>query len=719
MKNIFRIFTMILLLFTIYVPSIQVAYAGSDGYTGTVNNSITLEDDGAGGDEYQVGEYLYDIDELTIRQLTFKLSLTGTGQGEIYYEILNADTDAVLSSEYVMDNADVSVNATAYTHILNTPVAVNGNIRLVVRTTDNVDDANKISVWQYYGSNIRADDYFCQRKVDGGAWDGADDAGWGEAYFSYSYSDNPVPITGNATNVVYNYFYDAYDATLNFTLSDDGGDNQTVIYFYYQDASDNETWYFANSPETWASGQSGNVTVSGQFELGHTYNYFVRADNDYGYGDGNTEQFTVTQSEQSPNIRTLGYPINIDLIGLTAVIYGQVLDYGGSNVTGYFWYREYGSENFTLSSNTTDLQNNDTFSANITGLSLGTIYEFKAEGINAYGTSTGGLSSFSLIAITTPTIETLPATYIDNTSAYLCANVTDLGNDSLIEAYWQYRQVGTSTWQETPVYFISEIGEILRQIIGLNPATQYEFRAVALANVLGGSNYYDYGDTRIFTTFATESIPILRTDNVTWVSTGYVMLDTYIIYDGGSPVEVYSRYRVKGDTIWSETPHSYGAVTDDNVSQFASSLINNTNYQYQSVGINSIGTGYGSIREFYITTEDTTQDDTPDTTTDDISTWLDELMNSWGLEGVMGQWAMMFIIILLVSLVFGMAVVTTNGTTRIAISFAWILASASVLGAFLFSGRLGVFTIIVAVGVIVIGILVFASSKLSGSGREI
>lgn len=716
-------FTIILSL--TYLIHFSVAYGLSYCYTGETNNNIAIVDDGVGYGSFQAGEFLYNQPERTVTALSFRLGKTGSPSGSVYYEILSAN-NTVLGSEYVKDCSEV-IDGDVVTHTFNTPINISGHTRMVVRTTDTIQDGNHVTLYYKFDSNPLPNHYTTARDTVDGAWGGTDDISSGDVYFCYYYSSSPSVTNDGVTGIEYNPLYGSYDAIFNFTLDSDGGDNTTNVCAYFLDTEDDPEggWNIANTIETFSTGQSGNISVDGYFDVDHTYWYFIRAWNDTGYADDpvypDTDNFTVSQGYYAPDVRTLNYPLVVNSSNLSARIYGSVLDYGGANVTAWFGYRPYATGNFTITDNTTDLITNDMYSANLTNLSLDTTYEFYAEGMNIYGNTTGSIGVFQMLEITSPVIETLTASYITASSAYLSGNVTDMGNDPALVVYFQYRELGETQWQVSSVGFVTEIGEIVKYLDGLIPATQYEYRAVAESNVLGGATHYGYGDTRSFLTLSESSIPIMQTGNATWVSQGYVMLSSYVIYDGGNTVEVYSEFREEGITEWEETPHTYNASSFDEVSQFASGLVNDRVYEYRAVGINSNGTGYGSVREFYLTIENVTQDsDTDDAAGESISDIITTIKNNLGLTGIMGEWTMLFLIEVIVALLFGIAVVTVDEKwQKSAIALSWILASASAVGGFLFSGRLGIFAVIVAVGAVVAVILMFISGKLSGSKEDL
>lgn len=535
--------------------------------------------------------------------------------------------------------------------------------------------------------------------------------------------DAPTITTDNVSDIVFNDFFADYDATFNATLDDDGGEECTIAWYYT--VKDAEEWNLVyNASESFTTGQSANFTVIGEFELDVAYEYFTRAYNSEYSSDGATLEFIPVESVGIPTILTWNYPISLDTDNLTARLYGRVQNDGSSNVTAYFYYREYSVGDWLLSDNITDLQSATDYNILVTAnLTLGKSYQFQAGGINDTGEGVGGIGSFTMAELTMPVVATMPATFIEDNQARVSGNVTDLGGDTGgLESWFQWRLVGEHTWQDTPIIFMIELGTYSRLLQGLNEYENYEYRAVVHASILGvETDYTAYGDILTFNTMATVQNPVMVTGNATYLSEGFVGLNSFVYYDGGSSVTVWSQYRPENTVTWTDTESSSGAVTNDTVTQFATGLVNETIYDYRSAGTNSYGTSYGSIRQFYLTTDTIIppDGDIPPETGNVFLDFINEWRVSMGLIGTFGTWAFMGMIILAVSLLFGIAmVVVDTAVGRSAVGVAWLLSSISVIGAFLFTGQLGIWPILILTGGLVALIVIVLSVKLSGGGNN-
>lgn len=87
-----------------------------------------------------------------------------------------------------------------------------------------------------------------------------------------------------------------------------------------------------------------------------------------------------------------------------------------------------------------------------------------------------------------------------------------------------------------------------------------------------------------------------------------------------------------------------------------------------------------------------------------------------GLTGVMGTWAFMFLILVLIAVIFAPIMFTQkdNDTAKTAIGIIWAILSMCVVGAFIFTGELGIFPVLILVGALVLAIIIIGGRKLSG-----
>lgn len=97
---------------------------------------------------------------------------------------------------------------------------------------------------------------------------------------------------------------------------------------------------------------------------------------------------------------------------------------------------------------------------------------------------------------------------------------------------------------------------------------------------------------------------------------------------------------------------------------------------------------------------------------------VDNARNSLGMNGIFGTWAFMGLIELILAMLFGGVCFAVNGAARVAVGVAWLLCSVAVVGAFMFTGQLGIWPIIILIGGVVSLIVIIVGNKLSGGGVD-
>lgn len=533
---------------------------------------------------------------------------------------------------------------------------------------------------------------------------------------------SPIVSTVNASNLEYDTVF-GYQATLNGTIDDDGGEN-AYASFYYR-IKDSPSWSWGSTGEAFGTSDNFSLEISGLI-LGETYEFYAFAYNSGGSDNGSILEFDMELESDVPTMLTLSYPFNYDRDTDTATIYGTVQWDGNStsNVTGYFEYKETGAGSWLVSANETELETGDTYHIDISGLSILTDYSFRAVGINDDGTGYGAIASFIIGAnITAPTMTTDNVSLITDTSAYLYGTCTDNGSTSVI-AKFQYRIAGTSTWTNTYYIAVDVDEQFLIPITGLIPDTNYEYRAVGeTVDVATWETYIGYGSIKTFASMASISIPIISTDNITFLMAGVVDITGSVVYDGGSTVTMYFQARELGTSTWTDSEHSLvGYETGDSGSWYISGLINGKSYQARAVGYNAVGTGYGNILSFVMSEDvDVGDGDDTDPTIQGFVGLVNQLRSNLGMTGAMGTWAFMGLLLLIIAIIFGCgAFAVKDSTGRTMIIIIWGLISIAVVGGFVFTGELGVMPIVVMVSIFAVFCLAILGRWLSGNkGGEI
>lgn len=158
------------------------------------------------------------------------------------------------------------------------------------------------------------------------------------------------------------------------------------------------------------------------------------------------------------------------------------------------WF-QYGEDDLGQTTDSTTLTDEGTYDATITDLAEDTEYQYRAVAEADDGTMDyGDIKSFkTLIALA---VETGDATDIGENSATLNGEVTHMNDTDTVDAWFEYGE--DSFDQESSNSTRSSPGSYSDTVSGLDPATEYQYRAVALTE----DGTRREGETA---TFATES----------------------------------------------------------------------------------------------------------------------------------------------------------------------------------------------------------------------
>lgn len=456
----------------------------------------------------------------------------------------------------------------------------------------------------------------------------------------------PPIIATDTAEPEYNPYLENFECTITGNVTSDGGDPVTAGFYYKKSADSEWSWIAANEEDI----ETGEQFTADLFalECETTYDYYAYGTNEAGTDTGDTEQFTTSFEAGEPDVETLLYPIDYYTDNVT--VYGHLLDDGTDNCSCWFQYRESGNSTWLISDNITDQQTGDIFNDNLTSITEGVTYEFRAIAENTYGVSTGELGTFKLINWTAPSFDTYPVTDYTSTTAWLSGNVTDDGGD-FCWCTMQYRIQGTSTWYDTIWVSLNEGEEMLTKAESLTPSTTYEVRMKGYngCSIWGSCDDYYYGDIVTFYTLPAVSVPVLEI-------TEYGYLDDYSFYvtcavneDGGSPVTGWFEYRDYGTYTWisnADIITSYDVETGYEFTHyiFGDSVIYGHEYEVRGVGENSVGIGYSPPIVFQFVSPTDTETEPPNP----ITPGLDHVLGLIGLNSTAGKlFAVIFVAVIL------------------------------------------------------------------------
>jgi NHL repeat len=282
-------------------------------------------------------------------------------------------------------------------------------------------------------------------------------------------------------------------------------------------------------------------------------------------------------------------------------------------------------------------------SANLTGLTLNTTYDFRVVATNADGTTDGNATTFTTLG--PASIDSESASNVGSTTAELDTSINPLGNDTTCQLqYVDDTDFQSSGFTGGNVVTVSctpqDLGagnsdvSALADISGLTPNTLYDFRAVA-TNTLGTEN----GTATQFTTGPIASIDSESASNIGVQS---AELDTSINPEGTDTTcqlqyvndATFQVSGFTGSTVTTVgcTPADLGAgIGDVSASAQISGLQASTKYDFRAVATNSLGTVDGGATPF-TTTPPVSVDSESVTNVTDTGATLKAQLNPNGLD---------------------------------------------------------------------------------------
>jgi hypothetical protein len=253
--------------------------------------------------------------------------------------------------------------------------------------------------------------------------------------------------------------------------------------------------------------------------------------------------------------------------------------------------------------------NDQAASAGLTGLTLGTTYDFRVIATNSDGTTDGNAATFTTLG--PAEVDSESASNIGQTTATLNAEVNPLGNDTSC----QFQYVDDATFQVsgyasattvacTPSDLGSGTSDVAASanISGLSANTLYHFRVVA-TNTLGTQDGAD-------TTFTTAPPFSIDSESASNIESTVATLNAQINPEGNDTTCQFqyvddATFKVSGyasATTVACSPSDLGSGTSDvATSAQISGLTPNTLYHFEVVGSNSLGTLTGNDTTFTTT----------------------------------------------------------------------------------------------------------------------
>ena len=281
----------------------------------------------------------------------------------------------------------------------------------------------------------------------------------------------------------------------------------------------------------------------------------------------------------------------------TALGGGEVTSSGGAAVTerGICWSTRH---NPTINDNHMASGTGvGSFTAEMTGLSAGTVYHVRAYATNSQGTSYGQEVSFTT-ASNPPVVVTTQVTNIGQNSALGGGNVTSDGGSVVTERGICWSTSNNPTINDSHANNGTGTGAYSVEMTNLTPNTTYYVRAYAI----NGSGI-SYGSELSFTTAQGVSAPTVMTVQVQNITQTMATATGLVSNSGGAEV-------TERGMCWSTSPsptingnHASNGTGEGSFTVQIIGLTANTTYHVRAYAINSAGISYGNELTFTTTAE--------------------------------------------------------------------------------------------------------------------
>lgn len=410
-----------------------------------------------------------------------------------------------------------------------------------------------------------------------------------DSVFTTTSSEEPTVKTSFADSIT------RYTARIEGILVDDGENEITERGFAYHIDGQPEKKIIV--PQT---DSLFHYTLQG-LEKGVSYYYraYVKSEIGTSYGE---EMFFTTKTIDKPTIRTTE---TVNITAYTARPSGEIIDNGGTEIT------EYGIV-YSTNPNPTILDPKMSKNGNLSGqfyfdlsnLTHGTTYHYRAYARNSEGLSYGEDSIFTTVLLLPPTVITGSAINVTQFTATLSGEVKETGGKPITESGIVYSTSAEPTVENgNKLTYILQLGEMKVNVSGLSQCSTYHYRAYATNEIGTG-----YGDDKTFT-MKCYKVPTVETYAATNISINDAIFNGRLFSNGNQTVTQFGF--VYSSTVITPTLDNYGkgdivsftnltyidnnGVFDDHT---AHNLTLNTTYYVRAFAVNSQGIGYGAVNVF-------------------------------------------------------------------------------------------------------------------------
>lgn len=275
---------------------------------------------------------------------------------------------------------------------------------------------------------------------------------------------------------------------------------------------------------------------------------------------------------------------------------GLISGTGGSPIFshGHCWSK---NENPTIADKKTDLGNTSEigkFTSTLTQLQSGEVYYVRAYATNSIGIQYSKQLILKIPEITTPKIETQPATDITKTSATINAHLDSDGGSEVVEQGFYY---GTTENPSTRKIVTSETNKTQLKLVlsGLKDGQKYYYKAFAKNKKGEGC-----GQVMSFTTL-NDNTPTVSTIEAINITSSSATLKGKILDKGSSDIIECGFYY--GTTSNPTTKKQLSNTSSTDLSLVLTGLKDETTYYYKAYARNSKGETCGDVVSFRTSAE--------------------------------------------------------------------------------------------------------------------
>lgn len=318
----------------------------------------------------------------------------------------------------------------------------------------------------------------------------------------------------------------------------------------------------------WTETSKEEKTVIGSFQktvtgLGNGESYEYKAIVQWGGTEEDTGSLESFSTVSHPGVVAV-FPD--DITYTSALLQGEVTEKGlETDVSAFFRYKEVGEVDWlaTTTETISSVEVGSVFSEAIEGLTVESNYEVRA--VVSWSGNENESSSLDFSTVGSPSVATSSPINIRSSSATLQGEVSEVGTESSVDLFFQYKKTGEVDWTKTTTQTLSdvEIGDSFSQNLeGLDENTSYDFKAVM---EWGGSETAE-GDVETFSTKIGTSSLALSEITVSPSTESYTNRDINFSIDltnnSGESGSYIADFVVGGETVGSETKTIANGATE-------------------------------------------------------------------------------------------------------------------------------------------------------------